>query len=315
VFGLPPFRGGVMEYANYANALAQDKDFWNNTVKPVTCTLEDAFNKQLIWRYWGRDVALRCDYSDIPALKGEPKEQAEIQVMLVNAGIVTRNEVRAERDMEPLGEEPRKSSPGPGADDEPNDDGEGDSEDKGPQPTKDEEEELANALRSAFSLMKNEVRSKLTAYTNNGQMMSRLLYADLQTPDIFNRASAYEQLVSLVIPRVKATARKRCNAAHKQRKGLGHYVPDDADLDRVTGMAATILHDLAQETFELLSGCMADAIAFNLRLPELLSRTYAVFSAQRAHQMAHALARITINKAEALALARRISTHTGGDVE
>ena len=314
VFGLPPFRGGVMEYANYANALAQDKDFWNNSVRPITCTLEDAYNKQLIWRYWGRDVALRCDYSDVPALRGEPKEQAETDKILIDCGVKTPDEVRAERNLEPIADDERPKSPAtPGADD-PNDDGEGDPADKGPQPTKDEEEELAMAMRSAFSLLKNDVRQKITTYTTSGQMMSRLIYADMQTPDLFNRAEAYQQLADLVLPRVKAIGRKRCNATHKQLVAHSHYVPDDNELDRVTGMASTLLHDLSQELYELLRGCVADAITFNLRLPALLSRTYAVFGAERARQTAHALAMVTVNKAEALAIARRIGSHPRGDL-
>lgn len=100
-FGLPPFRGGVMEYANYANALMQDRDFWNNTIKPILLTIESAFNRWLVQPMFGMDMRLRFDTSDVPALKGDPKEQAETMKLnaeavklLVEADVIDVDEAR-----------------------------------------------------------------------------------------------------------------------------------------------------------------------------------------------------------------------------
>lgn len=98
-FGLPPFRGGVMEYANYANAIEQDKDFWNNTIKAILQVIEICFNRWLIRPLLGEDLRMRFDMSDVPALKGNPKEQAEIIDILVNADVIDTDEARERLDM------------------------------------------------------------------------------------------------------------------------------------------------------------------------------------------------------------------------
>jgi len=105
-FGLPPFRGGVMEYANYANALMQDRDFWNNTIKPILLVIESAFNRWFVQPRFGMDMRLRFDTSDVPALRGDPKEQAEIAELkaktvidLYSAGVMTIEEAREALEM------------------------------------------------------------------------------------------------------------------------------------------------------------------------------------------------------------------------
>ena len=101
-FGLPPFRGGVMEYANYANALAQDKDFWNNTIRPIINLIEMTFNQWLVRPFFADNLRLRFDMAEVPALKGDPKEQADIIQILVNTGVLTRDEARERLDLPKL---------------------------------------------------------------------------------------------------------------------------------------------------------------------------------------------------------------------
>jgi HK97 family phage portal protein len=112
-FGLPPFRGGVMEYANYANTLSQDKDFWNNTIWPILNVYEVCFNGWLVQPCFDENSRMRFDLSDVPALKGDPKEQAEIMKLLVDAGILDVDEARERLDLpkkKPENEQPIKKA-------------------------------------------------------------------------------------------------------------------------------------------------------------------------------------------------------------
>lgn len=291
VFGLPPFRGGVMEYANYANALAQDKDFWNNTIRPITQRFEDALNKQLIWRFWDRDVALRFDYSTIPALKGEPKEQAEIFAIYVEKGIMTANEVREQLNMDPLDEEP---TPKPGDDTRPED-----NPDEAPEPSRDEEDETANALLRVFNAERSRLRESLSNYTCGGRMMSRLSWPDREAARILGVAMLNERLEAAVMPVV--------NSIGRRRGALGRSLPKDGDLIGLSQMARNELLMLAQESSELLRGYLADAQSYGWTLSDLTKRVNGIFNAERARNAARQLVSKTVREGEAVALTRRIA--------
>jgi len=285
VFGLPPFRGGVMEYANYANALAQDKDFWNNTVKPVTKKIEIGLNQQLIQRLFDESVRLRCNYSEVPALKGEPKEQAEIDVMLVKAGILTANEVRENRNLEPI-EEP-----------EPPDDTEDMPEET---PSKDEEEKVGNALLHVFSQERATLRAAIRKYTHDGSLMSRLVYPEAEVTRLLSRLDLYAHLQNEALPAVVAIARNRINYS------MQHYVPDDAELGTLIAIANNDLLGLAEEMQKLLQTFLGDAMTYGWTVSQLLSRVNGIFAIERAKHTAHMLARWAVKHADDLATRRRL---------
>jgi HK97 family phage portal protein len=295
VFGLPPFRGGVMEYANYANALAQDKDFWNNTVKPVTARIEDAFNKQLIWRFWDRDVRLRCDYSDIPALKGEPKEQAEIYAIYVEKNIMTANEVRERLNLDPLEEDELPKPTGAvGDEDMPADD----DADQAPKPTKDEEDETANALAGVFRAQKARLRNGLTDYTVKGRMMSRLGWPEEEANRLLSVSMLQRHMSTAVLPSLSAIGRHRGT--------FGHSVPTQRDIGSILQIGDNELLNLAQESNELLRGYLSDAATYGWSLSQLLKRTNGIFSGDRARRAAKSLTKMAVRQGEVIAMSRRI---------
>lgn len=94
--GLPPFVGGVMEYANYANAIPQDRSYYQNTITPITIIEEEALTRQILWRYYdqSRSYVYGYDLSNIPALQENEKEKASNYAILVRSRILTPNEAR-----------------------------------------------------------------------------------------------------------------------------------------------------------------------------------------------------------------------------
>jgi HK97 family phage portal protein len=305
-FGLPPFRGGVMEYANYANALAQDKDFWNNTVKPITTIIEDALNKQVIWRFWDRDIKLRCCYDDVPALKGEPLEQMQVDALAISSGIFTVNEVRERRNLKPLKEEPKQLPP---SEDNPDD---VPADEEAPIPSKEEEEDVSNALGSIFRQERHRLRTGLNDYTASGRFMSRLVWAEGDAQVLLPVTALYERLASAVVPVVINIGRQHTNATFKQSRSNTYHIPTEQELVAIKESAQGELLNLAMEMHELLQSFLADAMAYDWHLPDLIKRTNGIFSQERIEHTTQRLLTFTIRQADALAVAESLGiTNTG----
>lgn len=269
-FGLPPFRGGVMEYANYANALAQDKDFWVNTINPLTAMIEDAINKQLVWPYFGNEVSLRYDYSEVPALKGDPKERAEVHSIYINAGVMTPEQVAKEIGIEfeaiPKDTEPE---PEPGAD-------------EAPVPTEDEEEEAENAILSLFAEQRRGIRSGLRELTQGGGMMSALMFEDqcadklLPLSDELNRA--------------EATVGPALMNAFRIRNGGSEVIQN--------GAVRLALDNINRDTHKMLVAILKDGNRYKWGVAKLSKATGGLFDRRRAKTIAHRLVHETVRRAE-----------------
>lgn len=96
LMGVPPFLGGVMEYANYANADIQESSFWRHTIKPFLRLIMNAVTRQIIWRHYEDDLYLRFDLSAVEALQQDDVKKAQKYSILVSGGIYTANEARSE---------------------------------------------------------------------------------------------------------------------------------------------------------------------------------------------------------------------------
>ena len=278
VFHLPPFRGGVMEYANYANALAQDTDFWNNTVRPLTCKIEDAINKQLLWPLYGEDIRLRANYDDVPALKGSPKEQAEIDAIYVREGIMTANEIRERLGMSPIEEAPEpEENPGEET------------------PTPEEEEDVEDALLGLFSKQRKQVREGLQSYTAKGRLMSLLVVNDGAAGQVFALSTNYEQLNDAVLPVVSSIIRKR----------LPHISQEE--LAGALQQVHLYLENIGDETHALLGGNIRDCATYGWTLSRLVRHCNSMFAQDRAKSRAKEVLKLTFRRIDALILDRRIS--------
>ena len=101
VYGVPPAVVGVYEYSNYANARAQYKAFWANTVGPLIMKLEQMINEFIISRF-SEGLVGRFQTEKVTALIEEEMEQVDIDAKLVETGLATINERRALRGLPPV---------------------------------------------------------------------------------------------------------------------------------------------------------------------------------------------------------------------
>lgn len=266
-FGLPPFRGGVMEFANYANALAQDRDFWVNTVNPLTAMIEDAINKQLVWPYFGHEVSLRYDYSEVPALKGDPKERAEVHRIYVDAGVMTPEQVAKEIGIE--------FEAVPKDDEEPGDD-------EAPVPTKDEEEEAENSILSLFSAQQRGVRTGLRELTHGGGMMSALMFEDQSADKLLPLPEELDRAESTVGPALMNAFRVRSGGSEGIQNGAVRLALDNINRD----------------THKMLVAVLRDGNRYKWGVAKLSKATGGLFDRRRAKTIAHRLVHETVRRAE-----------------
>lgn len=102
LFGVPPAVVGLFEYANYANANMQKREFWLETIIPMLLSFETRLNEMVFPRWTDQEIWMEFDLSGVPALQEDQLEKAKVNVMLVRARIKTPNEARAGYNMEPL---------------------------------------------------------------------------------------------------------------------------------------------------------------------------------------------------------------------
>lgn len=101
MMGLPPFLGGDMEHANFANAKMQDESFWRNRLMPISKKMADTLMRQLLWRMGDKSFILKHDTTKVEALQGDKLKKARTNSLLISGGIMSQNEVRVmEYDLE-----------------------------------------------------------------------------------------------------------------------------------------------------------------------------------------------------------------------
>ena len=85
-YAVPPVRVGLLDGATYANALIQDKAFWENAVIPILMILQDGIchSGKIIKRE--RRLRLRWDISDVVALQDNMKDKADTGKSLADSG-------------------------------------------------------------------------------------------------------------------------------------------------------------------------------------------------------------------------------------
>jgi HK97 family phage portal protein len=91
---VPPIKVGVMEHANYANALVQLKLFFQDTIIPHLTLIEDGFNNKTSLMPPGSNFRMKFDLSQVEALKENFKDTAETAKAMMDGGMSV-NEVRA----------------------------------------------------------------------------------------------------------------------------------------------------------------------------------------------------------------------------
>jgi len=96
LFGTPPAVVGLFEYANYANAMMQKTEFWQETLIPIMMHYETSMNEREIPKWTDEELWMKFDTSAVSALQEDENKKAERSAKLVGGGIYTPNEARAE---------------------------------------------------------------------------------------------------------------------------------------------------------------------------------------------------------------------------
>lgn len=93
-YGVPPVLAGIMEYANYANAFEQWKQYWAETILPKLQKIEDRINLVLVPRFKDKSLYVEFDRQAVMAMREDKESEARVAATYVDRGIWTINEVR-----------------------------------------------------------------------------------------------------------------------------------------------------------------------------------------------------------------------------
>ena len=102
VYGVPKILLQDLERSTYENVNAAERLFWRNTVVPELKFLEAELNEMLVPQFGDEDLFVQFDLTDIEALQESANDVAARQQKDVDSGILTINEVRKHRGMEPV---------------------------------------------------------------------------------------------------------------------------------------------------------------------------------------------------------------------
>jgi HK97 family phage portal protein len=289
VFGLPPFRGGVMEFANYANALAQDLDFWNNTIRPILTVLEDGFNKQLIWPIFGTEVKVVFDIESVPAIQGDESEKIKNLLALKGANVVSAEYVREQLD---ISEDAAPDEPEPVAKPEDGD------EEQPTEPAPEEEREVQNAVFRLIKQHRLQIIERLRELTVQGVLMGVLCDPDSQSKRLYKLSKAASDFRRVLLPIFSTIV-------HNRSKGKLKY--DDC----VALVSAKFdIDNVIESLTESLEVCLYNAEHSDLELWQLEKAVNKVFNNERASSIAKTLVHRFVNGVE---LAKNSQTSNSGN--
>lgn len=274
VFGLPPFRGGIMEYANYANALAQDKDFWINTIAPILKVIEDAFNKQMLWPIFGDDIRLRFDLNSVPAIKGSQTEIEERLTKLKDKGIVSAAYVREQLGIDESAA-PDESTP--------TSEQEEIEEEK---PQRGEQKEVENALFQLFKLQRQCVLSNLSKLTCDGAIMSVLCDPISQTTKIYDTLAANKSTQNNLQPVLRKILIER---GIKVFEGAGVFDMEHELIGDLMRRMIFRAEDIIDQNVILLRAVLSDADRYKWTYRQLEKSVKRVFSLERSRDISHSV--------------------------
>jgi HK97 family phage portal protein len=274
VFGLPPFRGGVMEYANYANALQQDADFWLNTIKPILKVITDAFNKQVLWPIYGNDIQINFDLSGVPAIQGDPSAKVKRLLDLKDKGVVSAEYVRKELGIsEDAAPKPADAKPEPAT----------------PAVAPAAQEEVKQALYRQFKEQRTTIITKLRSMTMQGDFMAVLCDAESQVYRILPPIETVKAMLNAVIPTIHTGAILPANSVAPT------VLNDDAMTD-ISQSLAVQLEAVNDQTYGLMRSILTEADKSEWTLMQLELAIKRMFTFERAAAVAKTLLTETMNR-------------------
>jgi len=99
VFGVPPVKVGLLDYAKFANYELQETAFHRDTMVPKLLMIRDVLNRELIPKF--RDNSLIFGYELDAFLQGDPVKMSRMHNADIQHGVLTPNEVRKFKGLKP----------------------------------------------------------------------------------------------------------------------------------------------------------------------------------------------------------------------
>lgn len=114
-FGVPKVFLSELEHATLANVATLERFLWRNTIAPELRLLEDVVNRSVapLFDEFPGQRRVQFDLDAIESLRDSENDRIDRQVRLVQAGVVTVNEIRAEHSLPPVpwGDGPQQDAP------------------------------------------------------------------------------------------------------------------------------------------------------------------------------------------------------------
>lgn len=280
LFKVPPYKAGILEYANYANSTQQQETFWLDGVFPILRKIEDIINKDFIWKYFDTNHEFKFNTDDIKALKGDPKQQMEILTAYKRENIMTVDEVREKLEMEPLGEQANTTSG--------------------------TEDTFTRAYTQILDTQLKSIYGKLDEISVKGNFMSRLsLY---NTADIFDITKESKYVYDTISPLIRDTIQSIGDIAFTAVNNPDTF---DINCDSVSASmrALQMKHDIITlKIFNILDTIFKEWKTRNYLLPELKDRIQDKLNWTFAQQIAKEIVPNIISRSTSIAESQSIIT-------
>jgi HK97 family phage portal protein len=102
VFNIPQAMLGQMEHATFSNFQVGRRVYWETSVVPRLKYYQEVLQESLLPMFGDRSLVVQFELSTIEAMQEDETERAKRWAMMVKAGIMTPDEVRAKLGLAPL---------------------------------------------------------------------------------------------------------------------------------------------------------------------------------------------------------------------
>jgi HK97 family phage portal protein len=92
-YNMPPVKVGLLDGATFANAMIQDKTYYNDTIKPICRIVEESINQHGSILPKLRELRFKFSFAEIEALKEDELNKATTAAKMLESGL-SINEVR-----------------------------------------------------------------------------------------------------------------------------------------------------------------------------------------------------------------------------
>ena len=101
IFDVPPYRVQDFIYATFSNVTETSINWGKNSIQPINVTIEEHLAEQIVEPFEDSDV-IKAKFNMDSILRASTKERYEANKIGIEAGFITKNEVRISEDLPPI---------------------------------------------------------------------------------------------------------------------------------------------------------------------------------------------------------------------